>query len=191
MSSPSSPNLIARRFHIFTAAMCFGEAFFAAEFAVLPYLASVPNRRWWVITANATLFSVLGGVVFFAFGWGFASAFAGQTYWGYEVGSTPDLLNTALWAEWFQARGWVLQPWMLAAFVTFIAALLPVPYKLYGLAAGLSGFGFINFLIVSILGKAIRHGVIFYIACHSFGRLGRWIHSRAGGPPKWLRWVKP
>ena len=50
---------------------------------------------------------------------------------------------------------------MIAAFVTFIAALLPVPYKLYGLAAGLAGFGLLNFIAVSLIGKALRHGFIF------------------------------
>ena len=171
--------------------MCLGEAFFAAEFAVVPYMAAVPNRRWWVITANATIFSVLGGVVLFLFGAGFAQAFAGQNFWGYEMGTTPDLLNATLWSQWFEARGWVLAPWMLAAFVTFVAALLPVPYKLYGLAAGLSGFGFVNFLLVSLVGKALRHGVIFYLACKSLSALGRWIRARRGGPPKWLLWIKP
>ena len=187
----ATDRLTARRFHIFTALMCFGEAFFAAEFAVVPYLAMVPKRRWWVITLNATLFSVLGGVLFFAMGWGFISAFEGEVFWGYTVGSTPGFLDTQLWAVWFQDRGWDLAHWMIASFVTFIAALLPVPYKLYGLAASLSGFGFLNFLIISIIGKAIRHSVIFYAACKSLGWLGAWLHSRAKGPPKWLRWVRP
>ena len=182
----------AHRFHIFTALMCLGEAFFAAEFAIVPYMAAVPNKRWWVITLNATVFSVLGGIIFFALGAGVAKAFEGTLIWGYEVGSTPDFLSVELWSLWFQeTRGWNLPPWALAAFVTFLAACLPVPYKLYGLAAGLSGFGFVNFLLVSILGKALRHGVIFYAACKSLGWLGRWLHSRANGPPKWLRWVKP
>ena len=193
MSKPisySSRNT-ARRFHIFTAAMCFGEAFFAAEFAVVPYLASVPSRRWWVITANATFFSVLGGLVFFGMGWWFASAFSGVMYGTYEVGTTPDFLDTDLWTAWFNSQGWVLKPWMIASFVTFIAALLPLPYKLYGLAAGLSGFGFINFMLASIFGKIVRHGVIFFAACKSFGWLARWIHGRSKGPPKWLSWIKP
>ena len=180
-----------RRFHIFTALMCFGEAFLAAEFAIVPYMAAVPNKRWWVITLNATVFSVLGGVVFFALGLGVAQAFAGQMIWGYEVGATPDLLNGTLWSAWFAERGWHLPPWALAAFVTFLAALLPVPYKLYGLAAGLSGFGFVNFLLVSLLGKALRHGVIFFAACTSLGWLSRWLHARASGPPRWLRWIQP
>ena len=189
---PAADRAIATRFHTFTAIMCVCEAFFAAEFAVVPYMAAVPNKRWWVITANATVFSVLGGVLFFGFGAGFASTFAGQVYWGYEVGSTPAFLNADLWSHWFQeTRGWDLPPWALMAFVTFLAALLPVPYKLYGLAAGLSGFGFFNFLLVSILGKTLRHGIIFYAACKSLGWLGHWLHSRAGGPPKWLAWIKP
>ena len=101
------------------------EAFFAAEFAVVPAMAAVPNKRWWVITLNATFFSVLGGVIFFGFGWGFASAFEGQVFWGYTVGSVPTLLDTGLWSLWFETRwGWQLDPWMIAAFVTFIAALL-------------------------------------------------------------------
>ncbi len=181
----------ARRFHIFTASMCLLEAFFAAEFAIVPYMAAVPNRRWWVITLNATVFSVLGGVIFFALGAGVAGAFEGQVLWGYEIGSTPRFLDTELWAVWFAGQGWPLRPWVLAAFVTFIAALLPVPYKLYGLAAGLSGFGFVTFLLVSILGKTIRHSIIFYAACKSLGWLGTWLHTRASGPPRWLRWIKP
>lgn len=182
----------ARRFHIFTASMCLLEAFFAAEFAIVPYMAAVPNKRWWVITLNATFFSVLGGVIFFAFGFWFAQAFAGQVYWGYEVGSTPAFLDVRLWSLWFsETWAWDLPPWALAAFVTFLAALLPVPYKLYGLAAGLSGFGFVNFLIVSFIGKAIRHGLIFYAACKSLGWLARFLHSRAKGPPRWLAWIKP
>ena len=182
---------IARRFHIFTAIMCAGEAFFAAEFAVVPYLAAVPNRRWWVITLNATVFSVLGGVLFFAFGAGFINAFAGQVYWGYELGSLPDFLDVELWSAWFQdVRGWALPSWALAALVTFIAALMPVPYKLYGFAAGLSGFGFVNFLIASLIGKAFRHGIIFYAACKSLGWFSDWLYARASGPPRWLRWVR-
>ena len=181
----------ARRFHIFTALMCLLEAFFAAEFAVVPAMAAVPNKRWWVITLNATVFSVLGGVIFFGFGAGFASAFEGQTFWGYAVGSVPALLDTGLWAIWFETQlGWGLAPWMIAAFVTFLASLLPVPYKLYGLAAGLAGFGFWNFLLVSLIGKAIRHGIIFYAACKSLGWLAKFIHARAGGPPRWLAWIK-
>ena len=179
-------------FHVFTAAVCLGEAFFAAEFAVVPYMAAVPNKRWWVITFNATFFSVLGGVLFFGFGMAFAKALAGQVHFGYEIGSTPAFLSVDLWSVWFQdVRGLFLPPWLLAAFVTFLAALLPVPYKLYGLAAGLSGFGFINFLLVSILGKILRHAIIFYAVCKSFGWLGTWLHSRAIKPPKWLAWIKP
>ena len=182
----------ARRFHCFTAAMCLLEAFFAAEFAVVPAMAAVPNKRWWVITVNATAFSVLGGVIFFGLGLGFAAAFKGQMFWGYAVGSVPMFLDTGLWSLWFEDQlNWQFSPWMLAAFVTFLAALLPVPYKLYGLAAGLTGFGFWIFLIVSILGKALRHGLIFYTACKSLGWLAQFIHARAGGPPRWLAWIKP
>ena len=107
-ATPEITQQSARRFHIFTASMCLLEAFFAAEFAIVPAMAAVPNKRWWVITLNATFFSVLGGVIFFGFGWGFASAFEGQVFWGYTVGSVPALLDTHLWALWFEGMAWQL-----------------------------------------------------------------------------------
>lgn len=104
-------------------------------------------KKIWRLTLIAIVGSVLGGALGYfigMFGFNFVQPFIEQ--YGYQ--SHYDLA-----LQWFDDWGF----WAI-----FIAAVTPIPYKIFTIAAGVLMMNFPLFLIASFLGRGLR---LFGVAC--------------------------
>lgn len=125
------------------AALSFAESsFFPVPVdAMLAPMALAKPKKWWQYAFVATVFSVLGGLLGYALGYWFWDEIQNiftQIGWqaGYEQVATR-INREGLW-------------------ILFIASFTPIPFKLATIAAGTLQMAILPFLLVSLVGRALR-----------------------------------
>ncbi len=110
---------------------------------LIPMVFAMP-KRWWSIALVCTISSTLGGV----FGWGighYGWSILKDFFFAYIPGFTPELFND------------VSQMYKENAFLAiFGAALTPIPYKIFTIAAGVCDVSILQLVVASILGRGGR-----------------------------------
>ncbi len=99
-------------------------------------------KKWLSLAAWCTLASVLGGILGYYIGWGLWDAVGEpivQAYQGEEV-----LEEVKGWYDEFGFLG------------ILMAAITPVPYKVFTIASGLMHFDLIQFTVASTIGRGVR-----------------------------------
>ena len=112
------------------------------------------------IFLNATIFSVLGGILgYFIGAFFFDLGMQIMSFYGYE-NKLISLKNNLLNSEGFYA-------WLG---VLFLAGFTPLPYKVFTIASGLIGFNIIVFILISIISRGLRFFIVSYLS-YRFGNL--------------------
>lgn len=114
----------------------------------------VNARKWMYYAFITTLASVLGAAVGYVLGLLFFDT-VGQSIISFyfaeaEFASVAEFLNSGVFL------------------FTFIAALTPIPFKLFVLSAGFTKANFLIFILASIFGRAVRMYGVAYLT-HRFG----------------------
>lgn len=127
----------------YLAALSFAESsFFPIPVDVmLAPMCLAERKKAWRYAANATLFSVLGGV---------AGYFIGVV--GFEV-IEPWLRDSHYWSAYETSREWFDQ---YGVWVIFVAGFSPIPYKVFTIAAGVAALNLPLFVIASVIGRGAR-----------------------------------
>jgi len=102
-------------------------------------LANIPKA--WYFASITTISSVIGGITGYLIG---VFAFELISPWLQAAGYMP---RYELAVSWFEKWGF---------WVVFIAGFSPIPYKLFTIAAGVTGLHFIPFVLASITGRGAR-----------------------------------
>ncbi len=138
------------------AVLAFTESsFFPIPPDVLLIALTISRRELWGWYASvAGLFSVFGGILGYAIGWGLWSV-VGQWFFDYVPGFTEQAFTRVqgLFEEW---NFWVV----------FVAAFTPIPYKVITIAAGVFGVNFPMFVIASAIGRSARFFMVAYLLYH-------------------------
>lgn len=139
------------------------------EVMLAPMAFSKPNR-YVKLAIIATLFSVLGGML------GYGIGMYGYDFiqpWIEKLGySGKYQVITRLFDQW---GFWII----------FVAGFSPLPYKLFTIAAGAFGIGFLPFVLASIVGRASR----FFLVSLLFSKLGPKLAPMISRYIEWLGWL--
>ncbi len=133
--------------------LAFAEASFfpiPPDVLLIPMVFALP-RRWWVIAGACTIASTLGGVfgwLIGLFGWDLVKDF----FFNYVPGFTPELFD--LVSEKYKQN---------ALLAVFGAALTPIPYKIFTIAAGVCDVPLFELILGSILGRGGRFFLVALI----------------------------
>ena len=126
---------------------------------VIPMVIS-KKRDFIKIFLNATIFSVLGGILgYFIGAFFFDLGMQIMSFYGYE-NKLISLKNNLLNSEGFYA-------WLG---VLFLAGFTPLPYKVFTISSGLIGFNIIVFILISIISRGLRFFIVSYLS-YRFGNL--------------------
>ncbi|MCA9353813.1 DedA family protein [Candidatus Nomurabacteria bacterium] len=117
-------------------------------------LLSKDARRWMFLATITTVSSVFGGLFGYAIGFFFFSSIGEGLISFYGLEAEFEKLRII-----FQENTFIS---------LFIAALTPIPYKVFTISGGFFGVSIFNFLIASILGRGIR----FFAVAFLFRRFG-------------------
>ncbi len=113
----------------------------APDVMLFPMVLARP-RRWWRTAAVATTFSVAGGFLGYAIGWGLWEM-AGQVIIdSYGLSEAFSRFETG-----YQENG---------AWIILLASLTPFPYKAVTIASGAVGLDIVVFGLISLAGRGIR-----------------------------------
>ncbi|GJL80967.1 MAG: hypothetical protein DHS20C01_06010 [marine bacterium B5-7] len=126
--------------------------------------------RAWSYALNATLTSVLGGIVGYLIGMFFFDAVGQQIIDFYDA---HGKFNTAM--RWFSEYG---------VWVVFIAGFSPIPYKLFTITSGLLGLAFGPFVLASLVGRAGQFFLIAALVVFGGDRLAGSIRNYV----EWIGW---
>lgn len=114
---------------------------------------SVP-KTWFKLALYCSIASVLGGLFGYAIGWG-AWELIGEPivnfYNGHEV-----IAKVKVWYEMYGFWG------------VLIAAITPIPYKVFTIASGSMHFDLIQFTAASVLGRSLRFFAVAWLI-HKYG----------------------
>ncbi len=114
-----------------------------------------PNR-WRQLAFGCTIASVVGGVG----GWALGRFFSPYLYeW---LAMLPPRMSASLVFSAVEV-GFA----EFGIFLVFLGAFSPLPYKVIAVSAGLGGFGFLPFILTSIIGRGLRFAVVAGIAKNS------------------------
>jgi membrane protein YqaA with SNARE-associated domain len=97
--------------------------------------------RWLRLAAIATLFSVLGGLIGYAIGFGLFDIIE------------PWLRESHYWEAYQTSRGWFDK---YGVWIVFVAGFSPIPYKVFTIAAGVAVLNLPGFFVASLIGRAGR-----------------------------------
>jgi membrane protein YqaA with SNARE-associated domain len=127
----------------YLAALSFAESsFFPIPVDVmLAPMALADRSRAWRYAANATIFSVLGGVAGYGIGY---AAFESIHPW---------LADSHYWEAYETSREWFD---LYGVWVIFIAGFSPIPYKVFTIAAGVAALNLPAFFVASLIGRGAR-----------------------------------
>ena len=127
----------------YLAALSFAESsFFPIPVDVmLAPMALADRSRAWRYAANATIFSVLGGVAGYGIG-----------YVAFES-IQPWLADSHYWEAYQTSREWFD---LYGVWVIFIAGFSPIPYKVFTIAAGVAVLNLPAFFLASLIGRGAR-----------------------------------
>ncbi|GAB1409438.1 YqaA family protein [Desulfovibrionales bacterium] len=102
---------------------------------------STPNR-WFRLAFWCTAASVAGGMLGYAIGWGLWDAVGQPLVHFYQGESVMEAVQL-----WYQEYGFL---------GVFIAAVTPIPYKVFTIASGMMHFDLTSFFLASCLGRGLR-----------------------------------
>ena len=114
---------------------------------LVPMVLAQPNKAL-SFALRTTLFSALGAVLGYSIG-----------YFLFEAIS-PWLETTHYWADYLSAKRWV-EEWGIWA--VLIGGFLPIPYKIFTIAAGSLSMSLPLFLLVSTFGRGTRFCVVAFL----------------------------
>jgi membrane protein YqaA with SNARE-associated domain len=106
-------------------------------------------QRWFFYATLTTVFSILGGIVGYIVGASFFDAFGQSIISFYGLEADFEKIRILFQDQTF--------------FAMLVAALTPIPFKLFTLAGGLFKVNFFVFLIASIIGRATRFYAVAYL----------------------------
>lgn len=106
-------------------------------------------QRWFFYATLTTVFSILGGIVGYIVGASFFDAFGQSIISFYGLEADFEKIRILFQNQTF--------------FAMLVAALTPIPFKLFTLAGGLFKVNFFVFLIASIIGRATRFYAVAYL----------------------------
>jgi membrane protein YqaA with SNARE-associated domain len=127
----------------YLSAMSFAESsFFPIPVDVMLAPMVLARRERWVrLAANATLFSVLGGIAGYGIGFGLFDVIE------------PWLRDSHYWNAYQTSRQWFDD---YGVWVVFVAGFSPIPYKIFTIAAGVAMLNLPVFIVASLIGRAGR-----------------------------------
>jgi membrane protein YqaA with SNARE-associated domain len=127
----------------YLSAMSFAESsFFPIPVDVMLAPMVLARRERWVrLAANATLFSVLGGIAGYGIGYGLFDVIE------------PWLRDSHYWNAYQTSRQWFDD---YGVWVVFVAGFSPIPYKIFTIAAGVAMLNLPVFIVASLIGRAGR-----------------------------------
>jgi len=108
---------------------------------MLAPMALASPKKAWKFALITTLASVLGGVFGYLIG-----------AWGFDL-IEPWLRESRYFTAFNTANAWFIE-W--GVWVVFIAGFSPIPYKVFTIAAGVSGMALLPFIIASLIGRGLR-----------------------------------
>jgi len=124
----------------------------------------------WRYAAITTLASVAGGVLGYIIGM-FAFPFA-----------EPLLHDFGLWENFLKAQAW-FSDWGFWALL--IAGFLPIPYKVFTIAAGVLSMSLIPFIMASIIGRGGRFYLVTGVIVVGGEKMERLLHRYMD----WIAWI--
>ena len=126
---------------------------------LIPMSLARPERAW-LYAGLCTVASVLGGAVGYAIG---ALLYDSVGSWLIQVYGYGDKVEAfrAGYAEW-------------GAWIILLKGLTPIPYKLVTITAGFAGFGFWQFVGLSLIARGGR----FFVVAILLNRYGVWIREQ-------------
>jgi membrane protein YqaA with SNARE-associated domain len=99
------------------------------------------RHRWARLALIATVFSVLGGLIGYAIGFGLFDVIE------------PWLKESHYWESYQTSRAWFDE---YGVWVVFVAGFSPIPYKVFTIAAGVAVLNLPGFFVASLIGRAGR-----------------------------------
>ena len=117
-------------------------------------MAIAKNKNYLKIFLNATIFSVLGGLLGYFIG--FALADLGMNlveFYGYEEKAIKLKISLS------QGRG--MYTWLG---VLFLAGFTPLPFKVFTITSGLINFNIFIFLITSLIARGLRFFIVSFLS---------------------------
>lgn len=126
------------------AALSFAESSFfpvPPDVLLIALCFSTPSR-WFKLALWCTLASVAGGLLGYFIGWGLWDAVGQPVVRFYQGESVVEAVRI-----WYQEYGFM---------GVFIAAVTPIPYKVFTIASGMMHFELTPFVVASILGRGLR-----------------------------------
>lgn len=132
------------------------------DFFLIAILATNKARRWAYYALITSVFSVLGGVASYAIGYLFFDTLGQKIIELYSIGGSFETARTL-----FQEN---------AFWAVLVAAITPLPDKLFNLVAGLFKVNPIIFLIAYIIARSARFFVVAFVMKIFGARLARTIY---------------
>ena len=114
------------------------------DLLLIPLSISNPKKAYFFAMLT-TIFSVLGGVIGYLIGIYFSDLFLSTLAWIFDEKSVE--ITTKWMTEW-------------GVMVVLVSGFSPIPYKIFTVAAGVTGLAFIPFLIASFVGRGMRFFLI-------------------------------
>lgn len=111
-------------------------------------------KRWFPLALVCTAASVLGGAAGYYIGWGLWEG-VGQPIVAFYHGE-PVMAKVQNWYDVYGFLG------------VIIAAVTPIPYKVFTIASGVFKFDFVQFMLASLIGRGFR----FFLVAGLIGTLG-------------------
>ncbi len=99
-------------------------------------------KKWFFYSSITLFFSILGGIIGYILGHSFFNLFGEAIISFYNLQEAFDKISIIFKEQTF--------------FAILIAALTPIPFKIFTLAGGLFKVNFFIFLLAAIIGRAIR-----------------------------------
>ena len=125
------------------------------------------------IFLNATIFSVLGGILGYFIGFIFSDlAMTVVDFYNYE-GKVNDLKSKL-------TEGSGIYIWL---FTLFLAGFTPLPFKVFTITSGLIGFNILIFILISLISRGLRFFIVSYLS-YKFGDLFTQFMDKHGS--KWF-----
>jgi len=106
-------------------------------------------KRWFFYSSVTLVASILGAIVGYVLGFYFFDMFGESIISFYNLQETFDKISIVFKNQTF--------------FAIVVAALTPIPFKVFTLAGGLFKVNFFTFLIASIVGRAARFYLVGYL----------------------------
>lgn len=106
-------------------------------------------KKWFYYSSVALVFSVLGGIMGYIIGNSFFDLFGEAIISFYNLQEAFDKISIVFKEQTF--------------FAILIAAITPIPFKIFTLAGGLFKVNFFIFLLAAIIGRATRFYLVGYI----------------------------